>query len=191
MRILILAFFSLVFVRLASAQLPAAFAAKLDRMQLELIEPLDGDYQQKRAFENTVQRFDYRVRSKYDDLDVRFLLLPYDERRPRTTMPHIETGRIVMNLAVNEDEEVVAQRELSKEVLAQTGADWGMEFYLRPKRAFTENFVFTRVVSLHREGRGTVLQFVLFNDPGNRALDRTFDWLRFLDEPVSAPVEPE
>ena len=173
-----------------TAQLPEDFATNLAHMQLDLLEPLDGDYQQKRVFDNAVQRFDYRLRSKYDDLDVRFLLLPYDARRPQTTMPHVETGRIVMNLAVNEAEEVVAQRALSDEVLARTNADWGMEFYLRPKPGFTENYVFTRVVSLYREGRGTVLMFVLFNDPGNRALDRTFDWLRFMDEPRPARAEP-
>lgn len=161
------------------------FTADLDRMGLAVIEPLDENFRARGNFDNPTQNFHYRVQSKYDDVEYRFYLIPYDDHRPQTQMPHVETGRIMMNVATNEgdEEEMIVQRNLDADELQATGAEWGAEFYLRPKRTFTERYEFCRLVSLYREGRGTVLMFVLFNDPGNRELDRSYDWLRFHDNP--------
>lgn len=157
----------------------ARFDSLLLAARVVVSEPLAEHYRIEPVFDNEVQAFDYRLRSKPDQMEIRFLVLPYDSTDTRTQIPHVETYRTVMNLAINDDDAFVAERNLRERDLEAMNAEWAIEYFYQPKTAFSQRYEFARTLAIYREHYGLVLIFMLFDDADNPALDRMYQLARF------------
>lgn len=180
MRIVLLLFVTCSYLSVAAQNgRPPAFDSLLVAARVGVFEPLSEHYRTERLFDNEVQLFDYRLRSKPDDLEIRFLVLPYDSTDARTHIPHVETYRTVMNIAVNDENEYVAERNLRQQDMDRMNAEWAIEYFYRPKLEFSRRYEFARTLAIYREGHGLVFVFMLFDDADNPALDMMYDLVRF------------
>jgi hypothetical protein len=159
---------------------PPQFQQLLDQTGIEFFEPLDAGYRDIVPLENEYQSCHFAIRSKREDLQIRYFILPWNDGDPTTTNPHLATFRALTSVAVNSDEAVISAIQPEREKLRNDfNADWGMIYFFQPKPGFSE-LPACRMVSLCKEGKGTVFIFYLFDDPANEALDTRYLSLRFL-----------
>lgn len=158
--------------------LPDTFLQKLETAGIELAIPLDSDYRDVSVRRDAHLRYDFAMRSHREDLEIRFLLIPYDERQPATAMPHIQATRAASTAATNDEEAIMTVLSVDDRLLAQCHADWGMIYLFTPKIGFSDKRL-GKMLALYREGQGTALIFFLFDDPGNTAADEREVALRF------------
>lgn len=179
----LLAFGFLLFGLKLSAQkihFPPHFQQLLDQTGIEFFEPLDAGYREVDTVENDYQNCQFAIRSRWEDLQIRYFILPWNEADPSTTNPHLATFRALTSVAVNSDEAVISAIQPEREKLRNDfNADWGIVYFFQPKTGFSE-LPACRMVSLCKEGKGTVFIFYLFDDPANEALDTRYIALRFL-----------
>jgi hypothetical protein len=160
-------------------ELPVPFGHLLEKAGLEFFEPLDAGYRTIQPLENDYLNCQYAINSNREKLEIRYYILPWNEADANTTAPHVATFRVLISVATNADEAVIAAIQPDKESLLRNfNADWGMTYFFTPKPEFS-NEPACRMVALSKEGQGTVFVFFLFNDPGNEALDTREMAVRF------------
>lgn len=161
---------------------PEQFRSLLNQAKLEFFEPLDAGYKDVQAPENQFQNCHFAIRSRQEDLEIRFSVFPWSAPADNLVAanPHILTHLAVSNVAVNDPTALISGIELDEESLRQEfNADWGMVYFFKPKPEFSDQ-PFCRMVALCKEEQATVLVFFLFDDAGNTALDHRYLALRFL-----------
>ena len=157
------------------------FVQILDRAGIEFMEPVEARYKQVPARKNSYQPCDYAIRSRKEGIEIRYLIRPYDLNASTSGAPHVEASRLAMHLATNDQDCLIAGREVAPEAL--TGffnADWGMQYFFRPKAGFA-SWNHCELLALHKEGQGTVFVLFLFDEP-SRELGNRFYALRFREE---------
>ncbi len=161
-------------------EFPLQFNQLLEQAKIDFFEPVDAGYKDYQPVENEFQNSHFAIRSSKEDLDIRYFVIPWDDKNHRATNPHISTFAALSNVATNEDEAVIsAIQPTKKTLLEEFNADWGMTYFFTPKEAFSDKKN-CRMLALCKEGQGTIFIFYLFNDAGNKALDTRYLSLRFL-----------
>ncbi len=156
-----------------------AFLAKLEKIQIDLYTPVEGKYKSTRPTKNDYQAIDHVIYSKKEALEIRYAIIPFEEGKPTTQIPHIDFMRVVMSTATNEEEEAVVSVHSipDQDLKTNFNADWGSMAYFQPKTRFSK-YKHCRLVSLYSEGLGMVYVFFLFDEP-SRFLDNRLHSLRF------------
>jgi hypothetical protein len=171
---------SLQFAQAQKIDFPADFRQILNQTGVEFFEPLDACYKDFQPPVNEFQNCQFAIRSRREDMEIRYLVIPWNENNPATTAPHVITFRTLTTLASNADEAVISAIQPEKEVLQKDfNADWGMIYFFQPKAGISD-LPNCRMVALHKEGKGTVFVFYHFKDAENEALDARYLAVRFV-----------
>ncbi len=156
------------------------FYSLLDSAGLEFFEPLEAGYRDLQPLPNPFQDYQFAMRSGKEKLEIRYFIMPWDENKPESTLPNVESFRTVTSVASNaQDALISAIQPEPQKILEDFNADWGMIYFFQPKEEFA-NWPFCRLVVLHKKEKGTAMVFYLFDNPGNSALDTRYLALRFL-----------
>ena len=159
---------------------PPQFRQLLAQAGLEFFEPLEAGYRDIEPLKNDYQHCQFAIRSRKENLQIRYFILPWNDDDPTTTNPHLTTFRAITSIATNADEAVISAIQPTKETLLKDfNADWGMIYFFQPKPGFSD-LPNCRMIALCKEGQGTAFIFYLFDDPANEALDTRYLALRFL-----------
>jgi hypothetical protein len=165
----------------AQVELSAGVQQKLDEARIEFLEPLEATYKDIRMVRNDYLDYDFAIRSRREQIEIRFLIEPLKESNPVAYAPHVRTVRMLMHLARNDDAFVMSGIDVREtDLQEQFNADWGKIFFFTPKEGFSR-YKECKMVALFREGQGMAYVFFLFDKP-SRALDNRFYALRFMDE---------
>ncbi len=160
--------------------LPAEFTELLDRANLLFFEPLEAGYSVVRLPTNEYQNCQFAIQSGRERLQIRYFILPWDEKIPETVQPHLTTFRALTSIATNADDALISAIQPEREsLLRDFNADWGMVYIFKPKPGFSERN-FCKMVAICKEGKGTAFVFYLFDNPNNEAPDARYFALRFL-----------
>ncbi len=151
---------------------------KMEDIEIDIFEPLEGKYKSKRSTQNDYQQIDHTIYSKKEGLEIRYAILPARKTDPSTQVPHVEFMRVISSIAPNEEETPVTVHTIPKSILSkQFNADWGSIAYFKPKPSFSDQ-QHCRLLSLFSEDRGTIHIFYLFDEP-SKHLDTRFYSVRF------------
>ncbi len=156
-----------------------AFLQKLTQTEIDIFTPTEGKYKSIRPSKNDYQPIDHVIFSKQEGIEIRYAVIPYEEDKLTTQVPHVDFMRVVTSTATNEDEEALVSVHAIEdaELKAHFNADWGSMAYYQPKSRFSK-YKHCRLLSLYTEGKGTVYVFFLF-DEASRALDNRLHLLQF------------
>lgn len=161
---------------------PKTFLQLLDKTGVELFVPVDAGYKDFFLSQNGLQTCHFTLRSKKENLEIRYLLLPFDKRDFASMNPHIQTMRMVATIATNDPESFISAIQPGRQDMKRDfNADWGRIYFFKPKQGFS-NKPHCRLLALYKEGKGTVFVFFLFDKPDNPALDTRYFALRFMDD---------
>jgi len=150
------------------------FSEKVNRLDLEFFTPVERQMKTKKLLKDDFFEYDLVLRSK-NQLDIRYILQPFDNQNNRVLYPHIELTRMIASIATNDEEEDILVNGFSGcKAKNDYGADWGLYADFVPKRSFSE-FPKARIVSLYKEEKGLVHCIILY---------RTEDLEGFLGLPV-------
>ncbi|HOY17592.1 MAG TPA: hypothetical protein PLC89_09875 [Haliscomenobacter sp.] len=177
MRTLSLIFcFSLVFGRWALAQeIPLQIQDFLSRSGVELLYPVDSDYKPAYIPEHLFQRYDYAIRSNKEAVEIRILFLPDMGNAPHA---QVNSYRMALHIGDNETNTSFTARELTERELTEVfNADWGRVYILKPKASFSMQ-QHCRFLVLHKENKGMVCVFYLFDKP-SAAIDQRLHLLKY------------
>lgn len=90
---------------------------------------------------------------------------------------------MVVSLATNDEDYLIAGREVAPELLSGFfNADWGMQYFFHPKAGFSD-WNHCELLALHKDGQGTAFVLFLF-DEASRELGNRFYAFRFRGEGV-------
>jgi hypothetical protein len=155
------------------------FIKKLEQTQIDLFTPTEGKYKSRRPSKNDYQKIDHQIFSKKENLEIRYAILPFDEKDQRTQVPHIDFMRVVTSTATNENEEaLISVHQIGEtELKEHFNANWGNIAYFQPKIRFSDR-KHCRLLGLYAEGKGMVYVFFLFDEP-SQYLDNRLQALRF------------
>lgn len=155
------------------------FLQKLAQTEIDIFTPTEGKYKSTRPSKNDYQPIDHVIFSKQEGIEIRYAIIPFDEKDRSTQVPHIDFMRVVTTTATNEDEAAVVSIHAMEEadLKEHFNADWGSMAYYQPKSRFS-TYKHCRLLSLFTEGKGTVYVFFLF-DEASRALDNRLHLLQF------------
>ena len=163
---------------------PDQFKDLLNQVSIDFYEPVEAKYQDFKVKENDFGRYDFRMASRKEKLEIRYSITPFDVDDFMSQNPHLLTMRAISSIATNDQEYIISATQMSEQVLqSDFNADWGMTYFFTPKTGFS-NSPHCRMIALYKEGKGTVFIYYLFDDPGNEALDTRYFALRFLKDKV-------
>ncbi|MFT4758067.1 MAG: hypothetical protein ACI9XO_000643 [Paraglaciecola sp.] len=164
---------------------PAAFQDLLTEVSIEIFTPFDSKYRDFEPHNNQLEKYDFRIVSRKEKLDIRYAVKPCRKGDIMSHNPHLLTMRAVASVATNEQDYVISALEMSKEKLQNDfNADWGMTYFFTPKNDFART-PHCRMIALHKEGKGTAFVFYLFDNVKNEALNRRYFSMQFLKEKIS------
>lgn len=156
------------------------FLTLRDKIGIDVFTPTESSFKSIKIIKNPYQNYQAAVRSRHDNLEIRYNFIPYNDKNPTTTMPHLQVTRSVASAATNDEEAIIAFHEISQKDLEIFGADWGQMVIFRPKKGFAIQ-QFCKMLTLFKEGRGTAFIFYLFEDANNPAVDNLYISVEFLD----------
>ena len=156
------------------------FLHLLEETQMEFLKPLDAGYKKSWITKNTIQNYDFAIRSKKEKLEIRYLLEPYQAGNPSFSTPHIRCMQKVLSIASNDQSVVMTGLDIDTTQLQNDfNADWGKLFFFKPKAQFCK-YQNVQMLALFKEGHGMAYVFFLFNQP-ERALKNRLIALRYKD----------
>ena len=167
-------FLPLFFLLLTATSLSAqtALSEWETALAVEVFVPLpEFGYHELPVYAQPTHEYHYRLHSAKEKLELRYYFHPEAADDPVSYHPHVQAGIIVGNLAVNDDTHYISGRELDAARTAALGADFAVEYFLKPKPRLVGDWQHARVLLAHRAGHGTVYVFTLFDDPNNPALE--------------------
>jgi hypothetical protein len=162
------------------AEFPEAFQTLLQQLGVDVYRSADGDYKPLPLESMVFQPCDFAWYSRAEKLEIRYLARPWNENDFSSQFPHILAARMAAHVASNEEGAFTTVFSLGTEELRAFNADWGAAYFFQPKAVFSERR-HGELVVLHKAGRGTMMVFFLFDDPGNEALDLRFQALSFME----------
>lgn len=162
------------------AGFPEDFRSRLQQIGVDVYRPTDGDYKPLPLDGMVYQPCDFAWYSRREKLEIRYLARPWSENDFPSQFPHILAARMAAHVASNEEGAFTTVFSLGTEELRAFNADWGAAYFFQPKAVFSERR-HGELVVLHKAGRGTMMVFFLFDDPGNEALDLRFQALSFME----------
>ncbi|MEL7121580.1 MAG: hypothetical protein AAFO07_19185 [Bacteroidota bacterium] len=153
----------------------------LKQLEADMLIPLDAQYKTIKPLKNTIQNYQYSIRSRKEKLEIRYLFVPEDPSSLSINLPHIKAFSMASTIATNDEETIISKKNIDVNMLNEGfKADWGATYFFKPKTAFAP-FPHCQMLCLHKENKGTIYVFFLFDDPNNQALDARFFAIQFLD----------
>lgn len=161
---------------------PIGFSELLEKAGVDFYEPVEAGYKDTRPVSNDYQNYNLAIFSRKENLEIRYVIHPYDANDAFSNNPHIATMRAMTSVATNEEEKLISAIQLDKEEVHEDfNADWGMIYFFTPKPGFS-TYPHCRMLALHKEAQATIFIFYLFEKTDNEALDRRYQALGFLDQ---------
>ncbi len=159
--------------------LPAELSRELAATGLEIIQPLEARYKTIRLPKNSYLDCDYGIWSQEEKLEIRYAVVPDLQNNRANLIPHVKSFAMASHLASNDEASVISKLSITPQSLNDDfNADFGEMYFFKPKPTFSEKQNCQMLV-LHKEGKGMVYVFFLFDDPNNPALDYRFYAVRF------------
>ncbi len=169
--------FGLTQTSVAQIELTLRFAQLLDTARLDCVIPLENSYRDV-PLNTAFQKYDFAIASRREDVEIRYLITPYDSTNVLFDLPHVEASRLSLHLATNEEDIAITVLSLEKfELQEKFNADWGAVFYFKPKKNFSE-YAHCKMLCLNAAGKGMAFVFFLFDEP-SRELEYRFEAVRF------------
>ena len=160
-------------------ELPPAVMQKLEATAASITMPLDAGYKLFPASSNPFQQYDFALKSGQEDMEMRYFILPHDDRDTVSMSPDVLSMRASVSVATNNENAYISMLPLTEQEAASTfGADWGITYLFRPKVEFAA-YQHCRLMVLYKERIGTIMVFFLFNDPNNEAIELRYPAVRF------------
>ena len=180
-------YYSLIFLGTAFifgfSQNTSLFEEKLKRTKLEWLEPLETAYKIISPKKNVFQNYDQAIYFRKERLEIRYLILPYESSDPTADLPHIKSGRLMLNWSSNMEEFTGSAFSYTDEAAKNDfNADWANEYLFKPKKVFSD-YPNCRMLSIHIKGVGTAHVFLFFDEIPKMLDARTIS-LRFLENPI-------
>lgn len=164
---------------------PNGFSELLDKAGVDFFEPVEAGYKDTRPVRNEFQNYHLAIFSKKEDMEIRYVISPFEKGDPFSNNPHIAVARTMSSVAVNDHEKLISAIQLEREALQNDfNADWGMVYFFTPKPGFSA-YPHCRMLALHKENQATVFVFYLFEKADNEALDTRYYALQFLDREMN------
>lgn len=162
----------------AQVPMPEGLAPQLDAVGAELLFPVDAGYKWFDLEPSApFQPCTFGIFSRKEKLEIRYLMEPYDTTNPEADFPHFWATRQVINLASNDEDDLITAHSLPDSMLTAFNANWGKLFFFHPKKSFSSR-TNCQFLALFREGKGLAGLFFLFDEP-SEALDRRMWGIRF------------
>jgi hypothetical protein len=171
---------------LAQVDYTPRFTKLLEQAQLDIYTPLENSYRDVPVWRDAAafQLYDFAMDARQEDLEIRYRILPYDAKNLLFFAPHVESWRLALHLARNDDAEedrIITYFDIKDEVLKEAfNADWGMTFFFHPKSVFSSH-EHCKLLALYSEGKGMAFVLFLFDEPSEE-LEKRFVALRFRTE---------
>lgn len=141
------------------------FNQLLSQVEAQLVLPVESDYKDIQPVKNRWLNYDFSIRSRKERMEIRYKVLPFEERDKSFFAPHVKAMQAAIQVATNDDAYVVSALSLSEKSLQEDyRADWGKLFTFVPKAEFSSRRT-CQMITLYREGKGMVLLFFLFDKP--------------------------
>lgn len=141
------------------------FNQLLSQVEAQLVLPLESDYKDVEPVKNRWLDYDFSIRSRRERMEIRYKILPFEERDKSFFAPHVKAMQAAIQVATNDDAYVVSALSLSEKSLQEDfQADWGKLFTFVPKAEFSHRRT-CQMITLYREGKGMILLFFLFDKP--------------------------
>lgn len=156
------------------------FSALCDQIGIDVFTPAESGFKSVKVAKNPYQDYQAAIRSRRENLEIRYAFVSYNEVNLTTTMPHLQVTRSVASAATNEEDAIIAFHEIAPKDLQMFGADWGQMVIFRPKEGFS-NQPFCKMLTLFKEGHGTASVFYLFDDADNSAVDDLYFSMQFFE----------
>ena len=157
------------------------FQQLLLQAKLNYIAPLEQSYKVIPVEKNDFHVYEYAIRSKSKDLEIRYSIESIEEDKQTSDIPHIKCFSLVNTLADNQQDQAIAVHNISaKDLSEKYNADWGAIIYFRPKSAFSTKS-HCKMLSLFAEGKADVYIFYLFDEP-SKEVDQQQYTLRFVED---------
>lgn len=156
------------------------FLHLLENARIDFYEPVEGNYKSFKLRKDVFQPGDFAMRSRREQIEIRYQIAPYSEHNPIFQALHVECMRQIIHLAANDEESVITVLSIDDEELSRDfNADWGKIFFFQPKDQFSTS-KHCKMLALYAEGKGIVLVYFLFDKP-SQELDNRYLALRFKD----------
>lgn len=154
--------------------------SKLLSQNIEMDEPTEGRAKFFAPLKESLLKHDLRVYLPKGEMEIWVAFSPYDSRNYATQIPEITSKGLAVTAATHEEASVTTVLKLGAAFAEKTfHADWGKEYYFRPKREVSERD-HCRMLSLYREGRGQLTVFFFF-DEKNESLESFYELFRFVE----------
>ena len=155
-----------------------SFLEKLEAAEIDFFQPADSDYKNANLLKNPFQPYDFAMQSKKEDMELRVAIIPYKENNPSTMMPQVQAMRAAASAATNNQDAVMTLLSLEGGELNKFNADWGAIHIFVPKPGFSGR-KHCKMLTLYKEEKGTIILFLLFDDPANKAIEWREETFRF------------
>ncbi|PHI18229.1 hypothetical protein CEQ90_19025 [Lewinellaceae bacterium SD302] len=159
--------------------LPQAAANRFDSLGADIIRPFDADFKEVSVARTRFRPAEYAIGSKKEKLEIRYYLQTEKELGHFSGMPHVATGRFLMDVGSNDEDAQTTVHSFQGEQLETYNADWSKLFTFQPKYEFAA-YEYAQLVALYKEGRGLIWVILLFNKPPD-TLDARQLAARFLE----------
>ncbi|NRB61793.1 MAG: hypothetical protein HRU40_01965 [Saprospiraceae bacterium] len=156
-----------------------ALGAALQKMNGEIMVPLDGDYKPLVIEDNSVQEYQWALGSASEHLEIRYLTI-LDNNQQLLNYPHLEASRLAMQICDNSEDARITARDLTENERTNLyNADWGRVYIFPPKPTFGA-YLYCKMVAVFKEGSGLMVIFHLF-DEASPEIDNRLYTFRFID----------
>ena len=154
--------------------------SELLSQNIEMDEPTEGRAKFFAPLKKSFLKHDLRVHLPKGEMEIWVAFSPYDSLNYATQIPEITSKGLAVTAATHEEASVTTVLKLGATFAKKTfHADWGKEYYFRPKREVSERD-HCRMLSLYREGRGQLTVFFFF-DEKNESLESFYELFRFVE----------
>ena len=155
-----------------------AFYSLQEETGVEIFQPTESDFKAAKVMQQPFQKYQAAIRSRKENLEIRYVLEPFQSDNTLSAAPQVQMMRTVMSAASNEEDAVIAYHNIADAELEFFNADSGKTAFFTPKAGFSSRS-FCKLVTLYKEGRGTISVFFLFDDANNPAVEERYFSLRF------------
>lgn len=147
----------------AQIDIPPDFSLLLDRLDVRLTLPPDGDYREAARHDNDYLADQFAINSRREKTEIRLYVQPEEEDDQYYRRPHLAATTLAMNLGSNDEDAITAVHSFDDEELQLYGADWAKMYTFRPKRGFSSRQQ-AQLIALYQAGRGMVYTILLFDE---------------------------
>jgi hypothetical protein len=139
----------------------------IHKMGVDYASPLDGKYRAIQWVDQPLWGEHFSLASRKENMEIKILFRP-----ELLAHPHVNSVRLITQIASNEDETAISYVPLTEERTQELyGADWAKVFFFKPKIGLSL-YSETKMIALYKEEVGMIFVFFLFNEADQNLLHR-------------------